>query len=174
MSLKEPRPKRLKQEPLRADSSLSLDSAASRTSGNKTPSSAPKSVTTGSETPPPAATPAAAAALPDSAKPSNEVAQAGFAQNDRELRDKIEKEMDVDDDGSSDEDGEAYRKRYNRMEAKLRRFCTVKTSGRSDADKQLMTEWKQKGHCRVQLVKLMMEANGCRELQSLMLHGTHE
>ncbi|CAE7225953.1 unnamed protein product [Symbiodinium sp. KB8] len=51
------------------------------------------------------------------------------------------------------------------MEAKLRRFCTPKASGKCDADKALLAQWREKGHSRTQLVKLMMEADGDRELQ---------
>ena len=101
---------------------------------------------------------------------------AGFAQNDRELRRKTEKDAaaTVDDAGSdSDSEGEEARKLYNRMEAKLRRFCTPKASGKCDADKALLAQWREKGHSRTQLVKLMMEADGDRELQCLMLCSMH-
>jgi len=96
--------------------------------------------------------------------------QAGFAQNDRELRRKNEKEpagtVDAGSDSSSEgEDAKAYKKLYNRMEAKLRRMCTVKQTGKCDADKSLLKQWKEKGHSRTQLVKLMIEADGHRELQ---------
>ncbi|CAE7267464.1 unnamed protein product, partial [Symbiodinium sp. CCMP2456] len=103
-----------------------------------------------------------------------ESVQAGFAQNDRELRRKNEKEpagtVDAGSDSSSEgEDAEAYKKLYNRMEAKLRRMCTVKQTGKCDADKSLLKQWKEKGHSRTQLVKLMIEADGALQPQAQAL-----
>ncbi len=59
-----------------------------------------------------------------------------------------------------------YKKHYNRMEAKIRRMCEPKsTSGKIEADSKLVAQWKEKGHSRTQLVKLMMEADGAKDGQ---------
>ena len=59
-----------------------------------------------------------------------------------------------------------YKKHYNRTEAKIRRMCEPKsTSGKIEADSKLVAQWKEKGHSRTQLVKLMMEADGAKDGQ---------
>ena len=65
-----------------------------------------------------------------------------------------------------DEDAEerAEAKRYNACEAKLRRICEPKQqSGKVEADEDLVSQWRKKGHSRTQLVKLMMEADGSKD-----------
>ena len=64
----------------------------------------------------------------------------------------------------TEESEEDHLKKYNRCEAKLRRMCEPKaTTGRVDADPQLMEQWRQKGHARTVLVQLMMEAGGDKD-----------
>ena len=61
----------------------------------------------------------------------------------------------------NESDNEDDRKRYNKMEAKLRRMCTPSpTTGRVSGNPELVKDWLEKGYKRVQLVKIMLEANG--------------
>ena len=62
----------------------------------------------------------------------------------------------------AEEEGEE-RKKYLAMEAKVRRICEPKQSGKVEADQALVAQWKQKGHSRTQLVQLMLEAEGKKE-----------
>ena len=65
-----------------------------------------------------------------------------------------------------DESPPEYRKLYARMEAKVRRMCTPSNvSGRTTASPELIKDWREKGYKRVQLVKLMMEADGNKAWQ---------
>ena len=61
----------------------------------------------------------------------------------------------------NESDNEDDRKRYNKMEAKLHRMCTPSpTTGRVSGNPELVKDWLEKGYKRVQLVKIMLEANG--------------
>ena len=69
-------------------------------------------------------------------------------------------------DSDDEKEYDNYKKHYKRMEAKVRRMCEPKsTSGKIEADSKLVAQWKEKGHSRTQLVKLMMEADGSKDWQ---------
>ncbi|CAE7518865.1 unnamed protein product [Symbiodinium necroappetens] len=69
--------------------------------------------------------------------------------------------MEKDDSDREGEDDEVYKKLYAKMEAKIRRMCTPSTTtGRLTAAPDLLKDWKEKGYKRIQLVKLMIEAEG--------------
>ncbi|CAE7509436.1 unnamed protein product, partial [Symbiodinium necroappetens] len=123
-----------KAHPIRMDSSASLQSRLS--TGTETASEPPK----GSQVE--AAEPTLVEAeAPASAYPSR-------------------REVDQADDSDAEDDPE-YKKLYARMEAKIRRMCTPSSvSGRLAASPDLVKDWKDKGYKRVQLVKLMIEADG--------------
>ena len=64
---------------------------------------------------------------------------------------------------SLEDDDESERKKYLAMEAKVRRIVEPKASGRVEADAALVAQWEKKGHSRIQLVHLMMEADGKKD-----------
>ena len=98
---------------------------------------------------------------------------AGHAQNDllegssatSQAQPTPSEEKYSEEDMEDDDDSENYRKLYNRMDAKLRRLCMPKAkSGKIEADPILVRDWKMKGHTRTQLVKLMIESHGDKDM----------
>lgn len=79
----------------------------------------------------------------------------------------------------SDDNAEG-KKLFKRAEAKLRRMCEVKVSGRLSVDEDLHRRWMSKGKDRGDLIKMMVES-GCEQergvcsaLESLgMSRNTH-
>lgn len=74
------------------------------------------------------------------------------------------KQADDDDDTSADEgDTEAARKLKNKMDAKLRRMCTVTSTGKLNVPRDVHELWLQHGTVRDGMVELLTECGGKKD-----------